>query len=188
MWTIGELSPIGGNNINDMANDTGLGSGDINNHVAYGSVALDSPREQKTTMLVGSDDAVKVWLNGVLVHNNPIDRGADNYQDQFPVTLKKGTNTLLIAVYERGGGWSGFFGFETGTDYTIIPADARFSFSTETTRFAIGDTFTLYLNTKGIDDLAGWRSDIIFDPDVLKANSVKDGNFLRQEAVDEHTF
>ena len=180
VWTIGELSPIGGNNINDMANDTGLGSGDINDHVAYGSVALDSPREQKTTMLVGSDDAVKVWLNGVLVHSNPINRGADNYQDQFPVTLKNGTNTLLIAVYERGGGWSGFFGFETGTDYTVIPADARFSLSTETTRFAIGDTFTLYLNTKGVDDLAGWQSDIIFDPAILKANSVKDGNFLRQ--------
>ena len=179
VWTIGELSPIGGNNINDMANDTGLGSGDINDHVAYGSVALDSPREQKTIMLVGSDDAVKVWLNGVLVHNNPVNRGADNYQDQFPVTLKKGTNTLLIAVYERGGGWSGFFGFETGTDYTIIPADARFSFSTETTRFAVGDRFTLYLNAKGVDDLAGWQSDIIFDPAVLKANSMKDGNFLR---------
>ena len=186
VWTIGELSPIGGNNINDMANDTGLGSGDINDHVAYGSVALDSPREQKTRMLVGSDDAVKVWLNGVLVHNNPVNRGADNYQDQFPVTLKKGINTLLIAVYERGGGWSGFFGFETGTDYTVIPADARFSFSTETTRFAIGDTFTLYLNTKGIDDLAGWQSDIIFDPAVLKANSVKDGNFLRQEGGRTH--
>ena len=180
VWTIGELSPIGGNNMNDMANDTGLGSGNIDHHVAYGFVTLDSPREQKTTMLVGSDDAVKVWINGVLVHNNPVDRGADNYQDQFPVTLKKGTNTLLVAVYEGGGGWSGFFGFETSTDYTVIPSDARFSFSTETTRFAIGDTFTLYLNTKGVNDLAGWQSDIIFDPAVLKATSVKDGNFLRQ--------
>ena len=180
VWAIGELSPIGGDNINDMANDTGLGSGDINNHVAYGSVTLDSPREQKTTMLVGSDDAVKVWLNGVLVHNNPVNRGAGDFQDQFPVTLKKGTNILLIAVYERGGAWSGFFGFETGTDYTIIPADARFSLSTETTRFAIGDTFTLHLNTKGVDDLAGWQSDIIFDPTMLKANNMKDGNFLRQ--------
>ena len=186
VWTLGELSPIGGNNINDMANDTGLGSGDIDDHVAYGSVTLDSPREQKTTMLAGSDDAVKVWLNGVLVHNNPVNRGADNYQDQFPVTLKKGTNTLLIAVYERGGAWSGFFGFETGTDYTIIPADARFSLSTETTRFATGDTFTLYLNTKGVNDLAGWQSDIIFDPAVLKANSVKDGNFLRQDGGRTH--
>ncbi len=186
VWKIGELSPIGGNNINDMANDTGLGSGDINDHVAYGSVALDSPREQKTTMLVGSDDAVKVWLNGVLVHNNPVDRGANDFQDQFPVTLKEGTNTLLIAVYERGGGWSGFFGFAPDAEYTVLLPGTRFSLSTDTTQVKAGATFTVYVKTKGVTDLAGWQSDIIFDPAVLKANSVKDGNFLRQGGGQTH--
>ena len=121
VWEVGELSATGGNNLNAMANDTGLGSGDINNHVAYGSLTLESPREQKAIMLAGSDDAVKVWLNGALVHNNPIDRPADDYQDRFPITLKQGYNILLIAVYERGGGWSGFFGFVPGTEYTVIP-------------------------------------------------------------------
>ena len=69
VWTVGKISPTDGNNINKMANATGLGVGDINNHVAYGSITLDSPREQRTTMLAGSDDAVKVWLNGDLVHH-----------------------------------------------------------------------------------------------------------------------
>ena len=121
VWEVGELSATGGNNLNNMANNTGLGSGDINDHVAYGSLTLESPREQQAMMLVGSDDAVKVWLNGVLVHNNPIDRGSDDFQDQFSVTLKQGYNILLVAVYERGGGWSGFFGFAPGTEYTVIP-------------------------------------------------------------------
>ena len=85
-------------------------------------------------MLAGSDDAVKVWLNGQLVHNNPINRGADDFQDQFPVTLKKGINILLVAVYEGGGGWSGFFGFETGTEYTVLSPSSRFSFSTAATQ------------------------------------------------------
>ena len=186
VWTIGELSPTGGNNLNNMANATGLGSGDINNHVAYGSVALDSPREQKTTMLVGSDDAVKVWLNGELVHNNPINRGASDFQDQFPVILKEGTNILLVAVYEGGGGWSGFFGFETGTEYTVLLPSSRFSLSTAATQVQMGDTFTVQLKAENISDLAGWQSDIIFDPAVLKVNNVSEGNFLKQKGGRTH--
>ena len=186
VWTVGTLSPEGGDNINDMANATGLGSGDVNHHVAYGSVSLNSPREQKTKMLVGSDDAVKVWLNGNLVHNNPVDRGADDFQDEFSVTLKKGTNILLIAVYEALGGWSGFFGFETGTEYTVLSPSERFSLSIGTTQIAVGDTFTLRLSTENSSDLAGWQADIIFDPNVLKANSVSEGTFLKQKGGRTH--
>ena len=186
VWTVGILSPEGGDNINDMANATGLGSGDVNHHVAYGSVSLNSPREQKTKMLVGSDDAVKVWLNGNLVHNNPVDRGANDFQDQFSVTLKKGTNILLIAVYEALGGWSGFFGFETGTEYTVLSPSERFSLSTKTTQVAVGDTFTLRLSADNITDLAGWQTNILFDPASLKANSVSEGNFLKQKGGRTH--
>ena len=69
VWTVGELSRKGGNNINDMVNATALGVGDINHHVAYGSIAVESLSQQQTKMFVGSGDAVKVWLNGVLVHS-----------------------------------------------------------------------------------------------------------------------
>ena len=186
VWTVGKLSATGGNNINDMANAIGLGAGDINNHVAYGLVNLGSPREQETTMLVGSDDAVKVWLNGQLVHNNPVDRGADNFQDQFPVTLKEGTNILLVAVYERGGGWSGFFGFAPDAEYTVLPPGTRFSLSTAATQVQVGDTFTVQLKAENISDLAGWQSDITFDPAVLKVNNVSEGSFLKQGGGSTH--
>ena len=118
IWTVGEISKRGGNNINELVNATGLGTGNIDHHVAYGLVNLDSPREQSTRMFVGSGDAVKVWLNGTLVHNNAIDRDADGYQEDFPVILKQGKNILLVAVYEGEGWWSGFFGFDAGTEYT----------------------------------------------------------------------
>ena len=120
IWTPGKLAPTGGDNITEMVNAIGLGSGDIDNHVAYGSISLESPRRQETTMYAGSDDAVKVWLNGRVVHANLIDRAADDYQDFFPVTLKKGKNVLLVAIYELGGTWSGFFGFASGTEYSLI--------------------------------------------------------------------
>ena len=125
-WTLGELSTTGDDNINELVNTIGLATGDIDYHVAYGYIALNSPNEQNTRMYVGSDDAVQVWLNGDLVHNNPVNRGAADYQDEFPVTLKAGNNILLVAVYDLWGGWSGFFGFENNAVYTIrtIVADA----------------------------------------------------------------
>ena len=180
VWTIGSLSATGGNNITNMVNAIGLGSGDINNHVAYGFVSLDAPQEQNTTMLVGSDDAVKVWLNGQLVHNNPVNRGANNFQDEFSVTLKEGTNILLVAIYEAGGSWSGFFGFAPDAEYTVLSPSTRFSLSTAATQIKIDDRFTVQLKAENISDLAGWQSDITFDPAVLKVNSVSEGSFLKQ--------
>ena len=131
-------------------------------------------------MLAGSDDAVKVWLNGELVHNNPVNRGASTFQDRFPVTLTEGKNILLVAVYEGGGGWSGFFGFETGTEYTVLLPGTGVSFSAAATQVKVGDIFTVELNAENISDLAGWQGDITFDPAVLKVNNVSEGSFLKQ--------
>ena len=121
VWSLGSLRPEGGDNINDMLISIGLADGDLSNYVAYGSILINSPEEQDTLMFAGSDDAVKVWLNGETVHENFIDRGAYDYQDVFRITLKQGKNVLLVAVYEGGGGWSGFFGFENGIVYEILP-------------------------------------------------------------------
>ena len=122
VWTSGKLAPTGSNNIAQMVNTIGLGNGHyIEYHVAYGSLSVYSPRQQNTKMYVGSDDAVKVWLNGVLVHNNPADRGARDYQDEFSVPLKQGKNILLVAVYNGELDWTGFFGFEKDTAYSLAP-------------------------------------------------------------------
>ena len=104
VWTVGKLSKRGPNNINDMVNATGLGTDNIDFHVAYGSIALNAPRQQSTRLFIGSGDAVKVWLNGTMVHNKPVNRDAEGYQENVPVTLKQGENILLVAVYE-GEGW-----------------------------------------------------------------------------------
>ena len=126
-WRAHTLSATGDDNINEMTAALGWGRGhEIYEHVVYGSISLQSPREQTTTMLVGSDDAVKVWLNGELVHQALTGRGADDYQDAFSVALKRGTNVLLVAIDNHGHGeFSGFFGFEAGTEYTVNRPDAR---------------------------------------------------------------
>ena len=126
-WRAHTLSATGDDNINEMTAALGWGRGhEIYEHVVYGSISLQSPREQTTTMLVGSNDSVKVWLNGELVHQALTGRGADDYQDAFSVALKRGTNVLLVAIDNHGHGeFSGFFGFEAGTEYTVNRPDAR---------------------------------------------------------------
>ena len=122
VWTPHKLSDSSGDNINDMIAALGWGTGkEIYDRIVYGSIVLDSPRKQNTKMFVGSDDAVKVWLNGKLVHLSLLDRGAADYQAFFPVTLEQGKNVLLVAVDNRGwGASSGFFGFGSGTTYNLL--------------------------------------------------------------------
>ena len=182
VWTLHRISATDGNNINRMTDALGWGTGEeIYDHIVYGSVVLDSPAEQQTTMFVGSDDSVKVWLNGKLVHKAFVARGADDYQDLFPVTLKQGRNTLLVALDNHGhGGFSGFFGFAPDARYEVFEPNISFSFSTEATQIEVGDTFTVHLKTENVTDLMGWQSNITFNPAVLKANSISEGNFLKQ--------
>ena len=181
-WTLHRLSSSSGDNINRMTASLGWGTREeIYDHIVYGSVVLDSPEEQQTTMLVGSDDAVKVWLNGELVHRAFVARGAGDYQDFFPVTLKQGKNVLLVALDNHGhGGFSGFFGFARDAKYEVFQPGINFTFSTDVAQVEVGNTFTVHLNTENVDDLGGWQTDIVFDRTVLKALSVSEGNFLKQ--------
>ena len=119
-WTAGYLSGSG-NNINNMVNDIGLAIGDIDHHVAYGILEFESPRVQNTTMYVGSSDAVRVWLNGAVVHRNAVNRDSTDYDDDFSIRLREGTNRLMIAVYEGKGWWTGMFAFDSDTEFTLIP-------------------------------------------------------------------
>ncbi len=181
-WTWHPLG-TGGNNINQMTESLGWGTGeDIYDHIVYGSIILDSPREQQTTMFVGSDDSVKVWLNGELVHQAFSARGADDFEDFFPVTLNQGQNALLVAIDNHGhGGFAGHFGFALDAQYTLFRAGTRFLFDTDATSFEVGDTFTLHLNTENVKSLAGWQADLVFNPDVLEGVEVIEGDFLMSE-------
>jgi hypothetical protein len=76
--------------------------------LAYGLTYLYSPEERQATLLLGSDDGVKLWVNDVLVHTNPAYRGAYPDQDRVSVNLKAGWNKVLIKVLQGAGGW-GFY-------------------------------------------------------------------------------
>ncbi len=76
------------------------------NRVAYLRTRVSSPTEQKARLELGSDDGVKVWLNGELVHANNAIRPAEPGQDKAEVTLKEGWNPLLVKLTQGGGQWA----------------------------------------------------------------------------------
>ena len=169
VWTSHRLPPAGRNNIEDMLKTV------LHDGVIYGSVSLYSPRQQNTTMYVGGERGVRVWLNGTLIYERFNHQWyADNYTDFFPVTLQQGRNVLLVAIRTWG---NGFFGFETGTDYTVSMG-VGYAFSP--TPIHTGDTFTLDIRAENVFDLAGWQFDIAFDRNALEAINVSEGDFLKK--------
>jgi tetratricopeptide (TPR) repeat protein len=64
----------------------------------YAQMRVFSPVEQSAGMLLGADDALRVWLNGELVHDRTEARAALRDDEALEVTLRQGWNTLLAKV------------------------------------------------------------------------------------------
>jgi len=60
-------------------------------------------------VMLGSDDGVTVWVNGVKVHDNKVQRAAEAGQDHVSVELKPDDNQLLMKISNGGGGYSFHF-------------------------------------------------------------------------------
>ena len=172
MWTSHELPPIGRENIKDMFKH------DIPDGVIYGVVSLYSPRRQDTTMFVGSEHGIKVWINGGLIHARLKERHGQDYSDFFPVTLKQGRNVLLVAIGSRPSRTNGFFGFALGTEYSV---ESGVGYAFSESPIHIDDTFTFDVRAENVSNLAGWQFDIAFDPSVLEAVDVSEGDFLKSD-------
>ena len=79
--------------------------------IVYAAAYVFSPDERAATMLLGSDDGVRVWINGGLVHTNPSYRAAEPDLDRVSVRLKKGWNKVLLKILQGAGGWGYYVRF-----------------------------------------------------------------------------
>jgi hypothetical protein len=82
--------------------------------VLYARTNIDSDREQVKKLYIGYSDDVSVFLNGQILYRG---RSAQGFRapgflgimnpenDAVYLPLKKGSNELLLAVSELGGGW-----------------------------------------------------------------------------------
>ncbi|MBX3177614.1 MAG: HEAT repeat domain-containing protein [Candidatus Hydrogenedentes bacterium] len=74
--------------------------------VAYLRTTLTAQASRDVILEVGTNDGCKVWWNGKLIESLNVGRAFSPGQDQLPVALKEGENTLMIAVYQHGGDWA----------------------------------------------------------------------------------
>ena len=76
------------------------------NTVAYARAEFSIAEAGDAQIRLGSDDGIACWLNGEKVHSNDVDRGLTPDSDRVPVTLKSGSNVLLLKITQHGGGWA----------------------------------------------------------------------------------
>ncbi|HUU11151.1 MAG TPA: hypothetical protein VM431_11525, partial [Phycisphaerae bacterium] len=75
------------------------------NCCGYLRTYIHSDKDRDAQLELGTDDGVKVWLNGKVVHANNATRGFGPAQDKVKISLKQGWNVLLMKVTQSGGGW-----------------------------------------------------------------------------------
>lgn len=171
-WTLGTLPDNGDTNV--MVVDIGMTEvADFNDVSSYSLIYLVSATAQSgVTLGVSSDDSIKVWLNGEVVHTNAVNRGRggtpaniDGYQDKIEVNLVEGANLLMVKVSERGGGWGQYVGIDA--DVTTSPTPPIFHIEGEWLwMIAPTEANQGGANSTDIDSLAVASNDDVTEEDV----------------------
>ncbi len=80
--------------------------------VTYLLSVLRCARPVSARLLTGSDDSLRVWVNGRLCQSRLALRPARPDEDRAPVELQAGDNLVLVEVSNATGGWGLFFRLE----------------------------------------------------------------------------
>jgi hypothetical protein len=93
--------------------------------VLYAASVVTSDTEQDVILKVGSDEGVRVLLNGdeLVAHNQQRASGAD--QDEALAHLKKGENQVLVKVLQTQGPCGFFLRFVGSNGLTVEGAKVR---------------------------------------------------------------
>ncbi len=78
--------------------------------IAYLGGTVASKNAQAGVLLLGTNGAYKVWLNGELIATRDLDMGLATDSDAWPVKLKAGDNHLLVKLASTQDGGLGFIG------------------------------------------------------------------------------
>ena len=73
--------------------------------LAYAYTEIQSDEDKIWLISLGTNDGGKLWVNGTNVWDYMEPRGLIADDDLIPVALKKGNNTLLLKIEERGNNW-----------------------------------------------------------------------------------
>ena len=92
-------------NNDGVVNLLGILGGPKEDVCAYGLTVVESKEERDVQLWMGSDDDIKVWLNGDIVWSKRIGRALKKDEDRVKVRLKKGNNLLLLKICQGTGAW-----------------------------------------------------------------------------------
>jgi alpha-galactosidase len=89
---------------------TSLGSDTMCAHYLFRTISVR--RDTTIVLSLGSDDGIRVWLNGKQVLANDINRSVEPDQERLTVPLHQGSNALLIKINNNYGPTGFFFAVE----------------------------------------------------------------------------
>lgn len=73
--------------------------------VVYAQAGVEAKKAVQIPLLLGSDDAAVVWVNGNEIHREHVHRRVTCSSDLLFPRFNKGKNTILIKVCQRTGDW-----------------------------------------------------------------------------------
>ncbi len=74
--------------------------------VVYALTYVYSSKDQTVPLLLGTDDGVKVFVNGTPVHRVLAIRVVKPDNDRVPIALRQGWNTLMLKIENNYGGYN----------------------------------------------------------------------------------
>ena len=72
-----------------------------NHCIMYIRTRVHSPKSRPVKLEIGTDDGIKLWINGKLVHANNAVRGLTPRQDKATATLREGWNEFLAKITQH---------------------------------------------------------------------------------------
>jgi len=114
-------------NFSNSANPGEIELGETEHAVTYAVAWVDCPEAiTNAKLLTGSDDYIKVWINGKLVHTYKTEcRGGEADQDTVTgISLNKGENRIVVKCVQVLGAWNFYLRFadKDGNAYTVKTA------------------------------------------------------------------
>jgi pimeloyl-ACP methyl ester carboxylesterase len=73
--------------------------------VAYAYTTITRKEAGKVFLSLGSDDGIKVWFNGKMIHRVITQRGLTLDEDGLVVDMNAGENHLMVKIQQSKGGW-----------------------------------------------------------------------------------
>jgi type 1 glutamine amidotransferase len=86
-----------------------------NNVTGYLHTTIEASAARQLECTLGSDDGIRLWLNGELLLDKDVPRGLNALDDRLVFDLAEGINDVLIKVVDGSGGWE----FQILTDESL---------------------------------------------------------------------